>query len=128
MKHLMIYDNFNKRLAFHITQRRNLKSILKNGLIPSIPADFNTDEFKGVYLFKTKSDAENALYNWLGERIEEWEEENDKEYDEVCLTVDISGLESNLIDSVEYEWTCTKKILPSRILSINECTQEFFNN
>jgi len=127
MKHLMIYENFNKKLAYHITQRRNLKSILKNGLIPKVPDDYQDQgDMKGVYLFKTKSDTENALYNWLGERIEEWEEENGKEYDEVCLTVDISYLESNLIDSVEYEWTCTTIIKPSKILSIDECTQDFF--
>jgi len=126
MKHLMIYENFGKQLAYHITRRKNLKSILKKGLIPNIPEDYVGSELKGVFLFKTKSDTENALHNWLGERIEEWEEENDTEYDEVCLTVDISGLE--LIDSVEYEWTCTTTIEPNRIISVDECMTDFFNS
>ena len=72
---------------------------------------------KGVYLFKTVSDAKTALYNWLGERIDEWEEETGKEYDEVLLHVDISGLEC--LDTVEFEWTCLDHIPPNRILSID---------
>ncbi len=75
---------------------------------------------KGVYLFKTISDTENALYNWLGERIEEWEEEYNEEYDEIVLKINLTGLEISLIDSVEYEWTCLVNIEPSRIVEIIE--------
>jgi hypothetical protein len=64
--------------------------------------------------------SQNALYNWLGERIEEWEEENDKEYDEFVLKINIDGLEEHLIDSVEYDWTCVVNIEPSRIVDVIE--------
>jgi len=107
--------------AYHVTRRKNLESIYENGIEPRIPKDFGIDgDIKGVYLFKTIEDTENALYNWLGERIEEWEEENEEEYDEVVLKIDISGLYEHLIDTVEYEWTCLVNIDPNRIIEIIE--------
>jgi len=109
------------KFAYHVTRRKNLPSIKKKGLEPRVPKDYGTDgDIKGVYLFKTIEDTQNALYNWLGERIEEWEEENDKEYDEVVLKINIDGLEQDLIDSVEYEWTCLVNIEPLRIVDVIE--------
>ena len=109
------------KFAFHVTRRKNLNSIKKKGLEPGIPKDYSVNgDVKGVYLFKTIEDTENALCNWLGERIEEWEEENDKEYDEIVLKINIDGLEEHLIDSVEYEWTCLIDIEPSRIVEVME--------
>jgi hypothetical protein len=107
--------------AYHVTSRNNLKSIMKKGLEPRIPEDYaDTGDIKGVYLFKTLDDTKNALYNWLGERIEEIEEEIGKPYDEIVLKINISGLEEYLIDSVEYEWTCTVRIESSRIIEVLE--------
>lgn len=109
------------KFAYHVTRRKNLTSIKKKGLNPRIPVDYGIDgDVKGVYLFKTIEDTENALFNWFGERIEDWEEENDKEYDEIVLKINISGLEDHLIDSVEYEWICLVNIEPSRIIDIIE--------
>lgn len=123
MKHLKLFEEFNtgKLIAYHVTDERNIKSIMKQGLIPKVPEDFaQNGDVQGVYLFKTKDDMDNALYNWFGERIEEWEEENDKTYKETCLTVDLTGLELYLVDSVEYEWTCTTTITPDRIIKIEK--------
>jgi len=121
MKHLKKFnENFNDSIyGYHVTSRKNLKSIMETGLEPRVPEDYGVNgDIKGVYLFKTLDDTENALFNWLGERIEEWEEENDEEYDEVVLKVDLSGL--YLLDSVEFEWTCLEHINPSRIVEIIE--------
>jgi hypothetical protein len=117
-----VNENVNEsKFAYHVTRRKNLPSINKKGLEPRVPKDYGTEgDIKGVYLFKTIEDTQNALYNWLGERIEEWEEENDKEYDEVVLKINIDGLEEHLIDSVEYEWTCVVNIEPSRIVDVIE--------
>lgn len=112
-------DSPEGQFAYHVTRRENLPSIMSKGLEPRIPNDYGTSgDIKGVYLFKTIEDVEGALYNWLGERIEEWEEENDLVYDEVVLKINIVGLEHHLIDSVEYEWTCVVNIEPSRIIEI----------
>lgn len=120
--HKYLNENyFDEKFAYHVTRRKNLPSIKKKGLEPRVPKDYGTSgDIKGVYLFKTIEDTQNALYNWLGERIEEWEEENDKEYDEVVLKINIDGLEQDLIDSVEYEWTCLVNIEPSRIVDVIE--------
>lgn len=117
----LVEQQSDMTFAYHVTRRKNLNSIKKKGLIPKIPKDYGINgDIKGVYLFKTIDDTKNALYNWLGERIEEWEEENDKEYDEVVLKINITGLEEHLIDSVEYEWTCLVNIEPTRIVDILE--------
>lgn len=94
---------------------------MKKGLEPRVPEDYGENgDIKGVYLFKTIEDTENALFNWLGERIEEIEEETGKEYDEIVLKVDISGLQEQLLDTVEYEWVCLVNIEPYRIIEVIE--------
>lgn len=119
---MFVNENINNpKFAYHVTRRKNIRSIMKKGLEARVPIDYGTEgDIKGVYLFKTVEDTQNALYNWLGERIEEWEEENDKEYDEVVLKVNIEGLEEYLIDSVDYEWTCVVDIEPSRVVEVIE--------
>ena len=105
------------KYAYHVTRKNNLNSIYKNGLEPKVPIDYGIDgDEKGIYLFKSIDDTENALYNWFGERIKEWEDENDEQYDEIILKIDIDGLEDYLIDSVD----CTVKIDPSRIIDTFE--------
>lgn len=106
--------------AYHVTRRGNVKSIMSKGLIPRVPKDIIGGDVKGVYLFPSIDDVENALYNWLGERIEEWEEENDKEYDEVVLKVDISGLEGDIIRDLDWEIICLVRIGPERIVDVFE--------
>ena len=59
-----------------------------------------------------------AMSSWLGNRIDEWEEETGEQYEEVELIVDITGLD--MIDSVEYEWTVTEHISPDRIIDIRD--------
>jgi hypothetical protein len=119
MKHLKLFEEFNEKriIGYHVTNQSNLKSILKKGIEPRVPEDFGENgDVKGVYLFKTGNDTNTALGNWFGERIEEWEEENDKEYKECILVVDLTGLD--LYDSVEFEWTCLEHISPERIIQV----------
>lgn len=108
--------------GYHVTRRVNLPSIKKVGLEPKVPEDFGPDgDEKGVYLFKTYDDMINALYNWLGERIEEWEEESGEEYDEIALKINLSHIDpQNIHDTVEYEWTVTETIPPEAIVEILE--------
>jgi hypothetical protein len=119
MKHLKLFEEFNDKriIGYHVTNQSNLKRILKTGLEPRVPEDFGEKgDVKGVYLFKTASDTDNALSNWFGERIEEWEEEHDKEFKECILVVDLTGLD--LYNSVEFEWTCLEHISPDRIIQV----------
>ena len=42
-----------QNIAYHVTRRKNLNSIKKKGLIPSMPKEYGTNgDVKGVYLFK----------------------------------------------------------------------------
>lgn len=60
------------RKYYHITPAKNVSKILKNGLDPKKPQDYDDEE--GVYLFKTKDDVEDAMMNWLGDKFDEDEE------------------------------------------------------
>lgn len=118
MIHLKYFKESNSKLyGYHITDRKNLDLIKENGLEPRIPKDYGTyGDIKGVYLFKTLDDTKNALMNWLGERIDEWEEETGETYNDIALKIDLTGLDPYLIDSVEFEWICTTTIDSSRII------------
>ncbi len=119
MKYLSKYESFNndKIIAYHVSNKKNISSILKNGLEPRIPLDYGVDgDTKGVYFFKTREDMTTAVSSWFGERIEELEEETGEIYEEIEIVVDITGLD--MIDSVEYEWIVTEHISPDRIIDI----------
>ena len=106
--------------GYHVTDKKNLPSIKRTGLEPRVPEDYGEHgDVKGVYLFKTEDDAHTALGSWLGNRIEDFEEESGEEYKEIILKVNLSGLEQELIDSVEFEWICTGAISPDRIVDID---------
>jgi len=116
---ILLFEQFNNKkiIGYHITREKLLPQILKKGLEPRVPQDYgDRGDMKGVYLFKTVDDFDNALTNWFGERIEEWEEEKNKEFDESLIVVDLTGLE--LYDSVEFEWTCLEHIHPDRFLEV----------
>jgi hypothetical protein len=116
-----LYENINKKLVYHVTSKRYLSKIHKNGLIPKIPKDYGEDGDEiGVYCFPSIEDTENALMNWLGERIEEWEDENDKEYNEVVLVLDITGLKVKENHDVDYEIIVKEPIPPDRIVDVLE--------
>jgi len=114
-----IKESRNRIIGYHITNKEKLTSILKNGLEPRVPIDYGTEgDIKGVYLFKNREDMNTAMSSWLGNRIDEWEEETGEQYEEVELIVDITGLD--MIDIVEYEWTVTEHISPDRIIDIRD--------
>lgn len=57
---------------YHVTLISNLESIMANGLIPQVGAlSEMVGEQPGVFLFPNYADCENALWNWLGEELEE---------------------------------------------------------
>lgn len=121
LKIIQILENMDRRIVYHVTTKRYITSIKQNGLIPKIPEDYgdNGDEL-GIYCFPTIDDAEQAMYNWLGERIEEWEDENQQEYLECLLEVDITGLKYIEDPDVGYEVIVKETITPDRILKILE--------
>ena len=117
----LLYENMNKTLVYHVTSKRYLSKIRKNGLIPKTPKDCGEDgDEVGIYCFPSMEDVENSLMNWLGERIEEWEEDNDKEYQEIVLVLDISGLKIKENHDVGYEIIVKEPISPDRIVDLRD--------
>ena len=121
LKIIQILENMNKLIVYHVTTKRYLAPIKQNGLIPKIPEDYGEsgDEI-GIYCFPSMDDAEQAMMNWLGERIEEWEDENQQEYQECVLELDISGLQYTQDPDVGYEIIVKEPISPDRILKVLE--------
>jgi len=105
-------DN-DRIIVYHVTRKENLESILEDGLLPKTPEDFPYDD-EAVYVFPTREDMTTAMGQWLGDRIDEWEEENDEEYGEIELVIDVTGLKSK--SDVEYELAILEPITPNRIL------------
>ena len=62
---------------FHVTPRKNLESILENGLIPQIgERSLEIGEpVEAVFLFPYFEEMNNALYNWFGEEFDDDEDE-----------------------------------------------------
>lgn len=94
-----------KIIGYHATLSKNVSSILRDGLVPSIPLDMQTDT-KAVYLFVSIEELENAMRNWLGERFGE-------EDDLTILEVDITGLKT--VEGADFEHVVPQKIEASRI-------------
>lgn len=62
----------NEGTYYHVTPTRNVKSIMKHGLKPSVgKSSEKMDEKPGTFLFKKKEDAHDAVMNWLGDEHDE---------------------------------------------------------
>lgn len=97
------------KTAYHVTYADNVDSIKKYGIKPSKPQDFD-EAVDGVYLFPSYDDMEDALVNWLGDRL-------DEDRDIVAIKLNISGLKCE--SDVEYELRCLETIEPIRIIDID---------
>jgi len=99
----------SNNLVYHLSLKSNLSKIKRNGLLANTPSDME-DEERGVYLFKTRDEAEDALMNWYGDRFDE-----DEEF--ILLTIDSSNLTLSPT-TAGFELISHKDIPPKNILSI----------
>ena len=78
-------------LAYHVTEKDSLDSILEEGLVPRTGprSELLGEKRDSVFLFTSFENMENALYNWLGEVFEEEEEQAGIEIKHVALQVEI---------------------------------------
>jgi hypothetical protein len=57
---------------YHVTPTKNVRSILKNGLKPSVgKSSEKMGETPSTFLFKNEADAHDAVMNWLGDEHDE---------------------------------------------------------
>lgn len=99
--------------AYHVTPKKNMKSILKKGFIPQIGENSKAanENNSSVYLFKTLEDADTALGQWLGEIYEDLED------DLVIFEIKIDDLD--IIDNNNgFEIECRNNISPKNIIKI----------
>jgi len=100
---------------FHVTNRSNLESITKKGLIPHIgmrAKDCGEDTAR-IYLFGNRDDVETALTNWLGEELGDEEE---------LAVLQISLPQGFPVRKGKdgFEYTCDRPIPPEYIFPLNE--------
>ena len=104
--------------VYHVTPTKNLKSIAKQGLVPTI-GDRSSQiagEKSGIYVFPDRASAEDAVMNWLGD-----------EFDDEPLTmlkIDVSGLDKHITKGADYELIVGTTIEPSRIKRVNVQLEE----
>ena len=96
--------------VYHVTNKKYLNKVLKHGIGPRIPADMPGEE-RGVFMFKSYDDMENALMNWLGDRYDEDDEL-------VVLKINPDGL--TLKNTAEYEVMSKTKIPPQNIIGYED--------
>jgi hypothetical protein len=105
----LIYESYidQKQYGYHVTYEENLESIREHGLLLKTPDDM--DDIFGVYMFQSMEDVDNALTNWLGERLDE-----DKHLK--ILKVDITGLKQS--SDVDYEVIILEPIDYYRVVDV----------
>ena len=106
------------QFVYHITPTKNLKSIAKQGLKPTV-GDRSSQiagEKSGIYVFPDKISAEDAVMNWLGDEFE----------DEplTMLKIDVSGLQDHISKGADYELIVGTTIEPTRIKKLNVQLEE----
>jgi hypothetical protein len=110
---IYVHDPVNEAIVYHVTPTKNVKTIMWNGLHPQIGDRSSkiAGESNGVFVFTSKTDAENAVMNWLGDEFDEYEELT-------LLAIDATGLDME--PGANYEQIITSDIEPSRIKITNE--------
>jgi pyrimidine deaminase RibD-like protein len=113
-----IYEATEPKFVYHVTPTKNLKSIAKQGLTPTVGDRTSqiAGEKSGIYVFPDQVSAEDAVMNWLGD-----------EFDDEPLTmlkIDISGLENNISKGADYELIVDTIIEPKRIKKLNVQLEE----
>lgn len=102
-----INEDTTDNIYYHITPAKNVRLIMKKGLLPKIgraSLSFGETEER-VYLFPSLIAAEDAVNNWLGNQEED--------ISLALLRVDASGID--LKSDVEWEFYTDQKIPPNRI-------------
>lgn len=108
-----ISEDVSPTFVYHVTPTKNLKSIAKQGLVPTVgdrTSQIAGEKF-GIYVFPDKISAEDAVMNWLGD-----------EFDDEPLTmlkIDVTGLQDHISKGADYELIVGTTIEPKRIKKVN---------
>lgn len=114
---------------YHVTDVRNLDSILQDGLVPQIgplskQLGDTGETAPAIFLFTSDEACRDAMSSWLGEAFDELDEEKGKESRHVILRVELDDDYSD-DDGVFYEKAVYKRIPPDRISICRGITCDF---
>ena len=98
---------------YHVARSEEVPSIKKGGLKTSIPTDM--EDIKGVYLFKSVEDAEDAVMNWLGDRFDEEEKLT-------LLKIDPNGVDELFDDAIAGFEVVSKSDISPEFISVEQET------
>ena len=82
------------QLVYHVTTLLNFQRIRTEGLFPRVGSNARAagERRPAIYCFRNREDMDNALSNWLGERLQD---------DVAILTINIESLKQ---ESEAHEW------------------------
>jgi hypothetical protein len=110
-----LMEGVEKKYAYFIAPAEDIGKIQHQGLLPErADWDEEKDNVKGVHMLKSTQDVAKVLETWLGANIEYWEDTNERAYNEMMLTIDITGLE--LIEGIGNVLISTEPIDSKRII------------
>ena len=98
---------------YHVTRSENVPSIKKYGLRASTPTDMKDN--KGVYLFKSKEDVQNAAMNWFQDRFDEKEKLT-------LLKIDPNGVDELFDDTIAGFEVVSKSDISPEFISVEQET------
>ena len=109
----MIISNY----VYHVTRKSKLSSIIKRGIIPNIPTDWEDwSQPKAVYLFNSKAAAKEGAIVWIYPRYK-------KGTKLVILTISSKGINifpSDPEDKGGWELISLSTIPPKNIIKIED--------
>ena len=106
---MRLFEVAKPKRFYHVTQSKNVSSIMSNGLIPSQGERSAKLGDYGIFMFGNKSHMEQALMNWLGDEFDE--------DDELTVLIVDLPIDWPLIneDTAGFEWISRKPIPPKYI-------------
>lgn len=97
-------------VVYHVTPTKNLPSILKNGLDPTVGprASQIPGETRAIYVFPDRETTYDAIMNWLGDQFEESE-------DLALLEINTTGVRCRVTRFADYELKIVTPVPPENI-------------
>lgn len=105
---------------YHVTDVKNLDSILKDGLIPRVGPlaeqyGVTGEPVPAIYLFTSDTACIQAMYGWLGDAFDELDEKNGEMSRHVVLRVELNDTDE---EDYEFDEKIVYKPIPADQISV----------
>ena len=108
-------------IFYHVSSRKNLKSIMDIGLVPTIGERSSEalESTPAIFCFTSQSHCEDALMNWLGDAYDD---------DEELVILALSPEQSPVLTDALFEVCFIESIPSSRILAVYDESWSLLNH